>query len=303
MSPAIRLGSRSEDSAWERKAPIERTARLHRGKPELGGIKTRSIEARGEGTATLLLHGWCDSADTWLAVLERISRRGGSAIAYDLPGFGVAPPLGEESVLDQLVDFSAAAVLELAERSGGEVIVAGNSLGGWTALRLAQREDLPIKAVIPIAPAGVQMAPAFFAIDRIPAVAQIVGLPAPTPRVVTRAVVGRIFRQLAFSHPSEADAAVVDRFTRFNSDRKTLRRRLETAKALREDLDDPFDHEAIEIPVTVIWGDRDRLCLPEGASKLCGLLPHADLHVINDCGHMPQHEVPQLVVEVIEGLR
>ena len=266
-------------------------------------IKTRSIEARGDGTATLLLHGWCDSADTWLAVLERISRRGGSAIAYDLPGFGVAPPLNDGNVLDQLVDFSAAAVQDLAERSGGEVIVAGNSLGGWTALRLATRKDLPIKAVVPIAPAGVQMAPAFFAIDRIPAVSQIVGLPAPTPRAVTRAVVGRLFRQLAFSHPGDADPAVVDRFTRFNSDRKTLRNRLETAKALREDLDDPFDHKAIDVPVTVLWGDRDRLCLPDGAAKLCDLVPHADLHVVNDCGHMPQHEVPQLVVEVIEGLR
>lgn len=299
MSPTIRLGSR-EYSAWERKAPIGRTARLYRRDVELAGIKTRSIEVRGDGSPTLLLHGWCDSADTWLAVLERISRRGGRAVAYDLPGFGTAPPLSSGSVLEQLVEFSAKAVESLAEQTGEEVIVAGNSLGGWTALRLGERSDLPIKAIIPIGPAGVAMAPAFFALDRVPAVATIVGLPTPTPRAVTRAVVGRLFRQLAFSHPNDADPAVVDRFTRFNGDRKTLRRRLETAKRLGDDLEHPFDAEKIKFPVTVVWGDRDRLCLPVGAEKLCGLLPHAELEMVAGCGHMPQHQVPELVVGVIE---
>ncbi|CAN5545367.1 alpha/beta hydrolase [soil metagenome] len=301
MTPAIRLGGR-DSSTWERKAPIERTARLYRRDVELGGIKTRSIEVRGEGAPALLLHGWCDSADTWLSVLERVSRRGGRAVAYDLPGFGTAPPLHSGSVLDQLVEFAATAVEKLADETGEDVVVVGNSLGGWTALRLAERSDLPIKAIVPVSPAGVMMAPAFFAIDRVPAVATIVGLPTPTPRNVTRAVVGRLFRQLAFSHPNDADPAVVDRFTRFNADRKTLRRRLETAKALGDDLDHPFEAEKITCPVTVIWGDRDRLCLPLGAEKLCGLLPHAELEMVPDCGHMPQHEVPELVVGVIERL-
>ena len=132
--PAIRLGG--DEQPWEER---ERgpTARLRSRPAEIGGVETRAVSAAGEGAATVLLHGWLDNADTWLAVLDRLAVAGHPAIAYDLPGFGTAPALGSGSVLDQLVDFTAAAVESAAEASGREVVVAGNSLGGWVALRLA----------------------------------------------------------------------------------------------------------------------------------------------------------------------
>ena len=51
---------------------------------------------------------------------------------------------------------------------GRKVVVAGNSLGGWAALRLAERGDLPLAGIVPIGPAGIRMAPAFFTLDRVP---------------------------------------------------------------------------------------------------------------------------------------
>ena len=50
-------------------------------------------------------------------------------------------------------------------------------------------------------------------------------------------------------------------------------RRLEYAKRLRAELDDPFDAEAIKVPVSVIWGEADRLCVPAGAAELAEALP------------------------------
>ena len=134
----------------------------------VGGIETRATWSNGRGDPTVLLHGWMDNADTWLEVLDLLAARELPAIAYDQPGFGVAPPLDGGSVLDQLVDFAARAVLHAAEQSGGPVIVAGNSLGGWTALRLAEHDDLPIAGVVAMAPAGVRMAPLFFTDGRDP---------------------------------------------------------------------------------------------------------------------------------------
>ena len=95
---------------------------------------------------------------------------GRPGIAYDLPGFGTAPPLEPSSVLDQLVDFAAAAVRDAAEESGRDVVLAGNSLGGWVALRARRARDLPLAGIVPIAPAGIEMAPFFFTADRIPVV-------------------------------------------------------------------------------------------------------------------------------------
>jgi pimeloyl-ACP methyl ester carboxylesterase len=300
MSPAIRLGDR--DGPRREAPPAEPINRLGRGRVTVGGIETRAAWANGEGTPALLLHGWMDNADTWLEVLDLLAERRRPAIAYDQPGFGVAPPLGDGSVLDQLVDFGARAVLRLAEQADGPVVVAGNSLGAWTGLRLAQHPDLPIAGVVAVGPAGIRMAPLFFSVDRIPAVARIIGMPAPVPEGVVRSVAGRLYRNLAFSEPAAVDRTVVDRFTRFTTERSVIRERIDYAKRLRPELADPFDPAQIRAPVLALWGDRDRLCPPEGADDLAELMPHARIEMIPDCGHCPQLERPDIVADAIEGL-
>jgi pimeloyl-ACP methyl ester carboxylesterase len=298
--PAIRLGGEAQPFPGE-DGP-GRTARLRSREVEVGGVQTRGISARGEGVPTVLLHGWLDNADTWLAVLDRLAVAERPAIAYDLPGFGTAPPLDSGSVLDQLVDFTAAAVKAAAEASGRKVVVAGNSLGGWVALRLAQDSELPLAGIVPIGPAGVRMAPAFFTLDRIPAVSRIIGMPAPVPPAMVRSVAGRLYRNLAFADPAGVDKAVVDRFTRFHVDRPVIRERIEYAKRLRSELDDPFDGDAIKVPVSVVWGEDDRLCPAEGAELLAERLPHARIAMLPGVGHTPQVEAPDVVVGAISEL-
>ena len=264
--PAIRLGG--DERPWREGAPGA-TARLRSRQVEVGGIETRAISTRGEGRPVVLLHGWLDNADTWLAVLDRLAVEDRPAIAYDLPGFGTAPPLDAGPVLDQLADFAATAVESAAEASGREVVVAGNSLGGWVALRLAAERDLPLAGIVPIGPAGVRMAPAFFTLDRIPAVSRIIGMPAPVPPSVVRSVAGRLYRSLAFADPAAVDQAVVDRFTRFHVDRPLIRERLEYAKRLRPELADPFDGDGDRGPRERDLG-RARSPLPDrgrGASS------------------------------------
>jgi pimeloyl-ACP methyl ester carboxylesterase len=300
MSPAIRLGGERE--AIDHAAPTSRPARLRREQLSIGGIDTRAVITDGDGPPTVLLHGWMDNADTWLAVLERLSVAGMPGVAYDQPGFGTAPPLGPESVIEQLVDFGASAVLRAAEESGQNVVVAGNSLGGWTALRLAERDDLPIAGVVPIGPAGIRMAPFFFTADRIPAVSRLISLPAPVPPALVRSLVGRFYRTLGFANPGAVDQAVVDRFTSHNVDRGVLRERISYAKRLRPELDHPFDAARINVPVVVLWGDADRLCPPAGAEKLGQLLPQARIEMLPGVGHTPQIETPDRVLEVIREL-
>ena len=298
MSPAIRLGDPEDHQPSA--PPAEPINRLGSGRVTVGGIETRAVWSKGQGNPTVLLHGWLDNADTWLEVLDLLAERKLPAIAYDQPGFGVAPPLDpERDVLDQLVDFAARAVIRAADQANGPVVVAGNSLGGWTALRLAEQEDLPIAGVVPIGPAGIKMAPLFFAADRIPAVSQLINVPAPVPEGVIRSVAGGLYRRLAFGDPAGVDQAVVDRFTRFTVDRGVIRTRIDYAKQLRPELVDPFDPEKIKAPVTVLWGDRDRLCMPDGAKDLQAMLPHARIEMIEGCGHTPQIECPELVTDTI----
>ncbi len=299
MSPAIRLGG--EQPEIERAAPAAPPARLHRDRVEIGGIETRQVTVDGSGKPTVLLHGWMDNADTWRSVLERLGTARRPAVAYDLPGFGTAPPLGQGSVLEQLVEFAAAAVERAAADSGREVVVAGNSLGGWAALRLAER-DLPLAGIVPIGPAGIEMAPTFFTVDRLPAVSRLISLPAPVPDSIVRSLVGRFYRALAYAEPDRVDQAVVDRFTRHNVNRSVLRERIEYAKRLRPELSRPFDAGLIDAPVTVIWGECDRLCMPSGAARLAEMLPHAKIVMCPGVGHTPQVECPDVVIDAIEEL-
>jgi pimeloyl-ACP methyl ester carboxylesterase len=299
VTPTIRLGGEREAIDG---APAETAAKLRRGPLELGGISTRVLSTAGRGRRVLLLHGWLDNAETWLEVLARLGAAGRSAVAYDQPGFGAAPPLREGSVIDQLTDFAALAVERFADEAGEDAVVAGNSLGGWVALRLAERRGLPLAGVVPIAPAGIRMAPLFFSADRIPAASRILSLPAPVPPAALRSVVGRLYRTLGFADPATVDQAVIDRFTRFNADRPVVRERLDYAKRLRSELARPFAPERIEVPVIVLWGDRDRLCLPAGAAELAKLLPHARIELLPGIGHTPQVEAPERVVAAIEAL-
>ena len=300
MSPAIRLGG--ETTPWRSRRTSEpRRGRLGRKRVAIGGIPTRAVWSHGRGAPALLLHGWMDNADTWLPVLERMATERRSAIAYDLPGFGVAPPLGPGGILDQLTDFAATAVERVAEASGARVTVAGNSLGGWIALRLAARGELPIERVVPVGPAGVRMASLFFTIDRLPGVAQVIGMRAPVPAGVLRSIVGGLYRTLAYADAAVVDPVAVERFVRFNLDRPVLRRRIEYAKRMRVDLADPFDPEAITAPVHAIWGELDRLCPVEGADLLREMLPSARIDVLPGVGHTPQIEATDKVVAAITG--
>jgi len=296
MSPAIRLGDTGEHP---REAPPAPTPRLNRKRVTVGGVPTRVLTARGDGPPVILLHGWLDNAETWLPVLERLAARGQSASAYDQPGFGVAPDMEVENALDQLTDFAEDAVLAAAARSGRKVIVVGNSLGGWVCLRLAERQNLPIAGIVPIGPAGVRMARFFFTADRIPVVNRLITMPAPVSPAAVRGIVGRFYRSLAFGDPAGVDQAVVDRFTKFNDDRRVVARRIEYVKGIRGDLDHAFEADRITVPVTVIWGDRDRLCMPGGAEDLAEAIPHARIQMLEGIGHTPQVESPDVVVDAI----
>ena len=243
-----------------------------------------------------------DNAETWLEVLERLGAAGRPAVAYDLPGFGTAPALESGSVLDQLVEFASAALELTARESGHAAVIAGNSLGGWAALRLAELDELPVAGVVAVGPAGIRMAPFFFTVDRIPAVSRLISLPAPVPPALVRSLVGRFYRALAFADPAAVEQAVVDRFTRHNVDRSLLRERMDYAKRLRPELEHPFDPARIEVPVSVLWGERDRLCMPAGAVELQRMLPAARIRMLPGVGHTPQVEATEAVVDAIAEL-
>src|SRR5215212_3941664 len=121
----------------------------------LAGYSTRVLELEGNGPPLVFFHGFSDSADTWRATMAKLGKADRRAVAVDLPGFAKASPLKPGKLLPQLDRF-AAEVVRYAAPNGGAV-VAGNSLGGCVALRLAESDDLGLAGIVPVAPAGLDM--------------------------------------------------------------------------------------------------------------------------------------------------
>lgn len=292
---------------------------------QFAGVETRVLELEGDGEPIVLFHGWSDSADTWRHALDLLARRGRRAIAVDLPGFGRADRAGDGPLLPQLDAFGAAALayatadIGRARRAGGgrtgagarrararrggrRAIVVGNSLGGCLALRLAEHgavRGVGVSRVVALAPAGLDMAGWFRLVERDPLLRSLLALPVPLPRRAVQEVVGRVYGALAFAHADEIEPGVVRAFARHHRDRAAVARLLASGRRLLPELKDPFDLAAIDCPVLLIWGDRDRMVYASGAARVLDEVGDARLELLQDCGHCPQIERPERVVELL----
>jgi pimeloyl-ACP methyl ester carboxylesterase len=262
------------------------------------GYETRVLELEGEGPPLVLLHGYADSADTWRLVLDGLARRNHSALAVDMPGFGRAARLRPgEPILPQLDRF-AAAVVEAAG-DGEPAVLVGNSLGGCAAIRAAQRPDLPLAGIVPIGPAGLGLAPWLDLIEGNPLVQALLLAGAVVPRPLVQAFVGRAYRTLAFAPRAAVDPLVVRTFASHFADAATVRRYVHTARRLLGELHDPFELERIELPALLVWGSRDAMVPHRGAQKLLDAVPGSRLELLDGCGHCPQLEDPERLVELV----
>lgn len=267
---------------------------------EIAGHHTRVLEIEGEGPPLLLVHGFADSADTWRMVLDRLSRVGRRAMAIDLPGFGTCTTIDpDEGILDQVDAMVASAVCRLAEEAGEDVVVSGNSLGGCASLRAAQDAELPISAVAPIAPAGFDMPVWFSLIERDPFLRTLLGTGLPIPPRVTRVAVARLYRTLAFADTSALPPQVLSTFAAHLEDRRSVARIMTIGQRLLPELRDPFVFEDVRVPVMLVWGDRDRMVTHKGSRHLLEALPDTRYELIEGCGHCPQLESPDRVVEAL----
>jgi pimeloyl-ACP methyl ester carboxylesterase len=274
---------------------------------ELGSFRTRALELEpgrpASGHGLVLLHGFSDSADCWRPTLAALAAHGRRAVALDMPGFGKAARLDrEEQILPQLDRFAAAAIGWAAEASPtGEVVLAGNSLGGAVALRAAENEDLPLAGVMPVAPAGLGMARWISIIEGEALLRWLMRSPLPVPEVVVREVIGRMYLTMAFARPAEVDPAVVTTFTSHVRTKRDVVRILATGHRVVAELRDPFRLQRIRCPVLLVWGERDRMVYASGAERVLREVEGSAIEVIEHCGHCPQVECPERMAELLAG--
>jgi len=263
---------------------------------ELAGHVTRALEVDGDGPGIVLLHGWNHSADTWRPLLGELAARGRRAIAVDLPGFGEASPLAPGALLPQLDAFAAELVTAWA--NGNPVVVAGASLGGLIALRLAEHPgELELAGVVPVSPDGLEVPSWFDPIEEDPIIRRLLSLPVPVPGELVRRAQRGAHRGIAFS---DAQRAIVETFGRSGEARADVAALLESGRKLAPELlNAPFDLVGIRCPVLLVWGAYDRGLPHSDARMAFDALPTTQVELIEGCGHQPQLEATGRLAELL----
>jgi pimeloyl-ACP methyl ester carboxylesterase len=266
----------------------------------IGGVRTRILETDGSGPTVLLVHGYSDSADGWRDVMDRLATAGLHSVAVDLPHHGRAgrPPV--ISFLAVLDDFVAAAVQKFDDGDG--VVLVGNSVGGLSALRVAQRADLPLRAVLALGPAGLS-APLWMKLLRRahPVTSRLVeGANVPILRgtnVVPALLASGFARAVAGGKLSPtAKAQYASHWGPGDLRRQLLLGGQTVEELLRPDVLEP---RAFQVPVTVAWGDRDWITPGRGASAFGRSHPDTTTRILAGTGHCPQYDRPDLVTDLI----
>lgn len=145
------------------------------------------------------------------------------------------------------------------------------------------------------------MAGWFRLVERDPVVRALLSLPLPLPRRAVQEVVGRVYGALAFAHPTAVEPGVMRAFARHHPDRAAVARLLDSGRRLLPELRDCFELGAIDCPVLLVWGDRDRMVYASGAERVLAEVADARLELIEDCGHCPQIERADRVAELVLG--
>ncbi|MCK2242900.1 MULTISPECIES: alpha/beta fold hydrolase [unclassified Crossiella] len=247
----------------------------------------------GAGAPLVLLHGVGHHWQAWEPVLDLVAERR-DVIALDFPGFGASPMFAEGVrvhpglLADVVQEFCAELGLVRPH-------VAGNSMGGLVALLLGQRGV--VSSVTALSPAGLwtdrERAWAFRVLRACRGAARVTP-PGVVARLAESGVARTLLTGMIYGRPAARSASAVV------AEVRALREATGFDVALRVGREFRFSGVVpADVPVTVAWGDRDRVLSRRQGLRARELAPQARLVELPGCGHVPMSDDPELVASVL----
>lgn len=294
---AVKMLARARTVHWESVADLiphaERSRFVH-----VDGIRIHYQDfGRPSAPPIVLIHGYTASLYVWKSVAPLLAAAGLRVIALDLVGFGYSekPRSFEYSIAAQ-----ARVIERFMDRLGiGRAAILGSSYGGAIAATIAL--DYPER------------------VSRLVLVDSVINddlKSHPILRLVSLRGVGELVtpfiadsrklmrhRMLGSIHP--ANHHLVNK-ERINSIRRPLyaadghHSLLATSRAWDANRVEE-DAYLIEQPTLILWGDGDTVTPLRDAYRLQRDITGAKLVVINDCGHVPQEEKPEIFSQFVAG--
>jgi pimeloyl-ACP methyl ester carboxylesterase len=250
----------------------------------------------GAGAPLVLLHGFTDTWRTWELVLPALEAR------HDVLAVSLAGHAGGPEIDGELTDDTLAISVERAMDDAGFATahLVGNSLGGYTALRLAARGRA--RTVVALAPAGGWAAGDDSyqeTLRHFITTQDLVQAAAPHAETIAASPEGRRrATEFITTHYEHIPPALIAHQIRGAAGCVAAGRLIEYAFTHGWSM----DAERIACPVRFIWGTADRLLRwPSAAARFRAELPTADWVVLDGVGHCPQLDVPLETAQLILG--
>jgi pimeloyl-ACP methyl ester carboxylesterase len=229
------------------------------------------------GKPLLLVHGLGARGEDWAPMISALAAQGFHVYALDLLGYGrsARPDVVYSIALEEkiVVDFMRAVGLNRAD-------VAGWSMGGWVALKLAADHPMLVDRLVVYDTAGIYFPPTFA--DSLFTPHDAAGLeqlqvmlsphPVALPGFVQRAVIRRL-----------------------RSNAWVIQRSLSAMKNGRDLLD--FQLHNISRPTLIVWGANDTLIPSSVGETMHREIPGSNLLLVEGCGHMAPSECARPVVD------
>ncbi len=280
--------ARPEDVSFEEvraSVPFSESSRF----AEIDGVRIHYQE-KGVGTPLILLHGFTSSTYSWKDVFEPLSSNF-RVIAVDLKGFGFSgKPHGDYTRRAQ-----AQLVAHLLNHLKIEKAwLAGNSMGGEVALNVALANPQLVAGLILIDSASVEvqggssLAPAYV---RIPFVGRVLAaLALASDRLVREGLEKSFFDDTKITP---------ERVTYYYRPLRTRGGQLAALRARTEAGQFPVEQDLgrVNARTLIIWGAEDAVIPLAAGRTMHSLIKDSKLVIIEECGHLPQEEMPERVLD------
>lgn len=229
----------------------------------------------GDGPPLIFLHGLFGALSNFEGPIAHFSQKYRVVMPmlplYTLPMLNTNVPALAD-FLDRFVRYKGLARINLL----------GNSLGGHVALVYSTKHAERVQTLILTGSSGLYEN-AFGG-----------GFPRREDKEFLRSRIA-----LTFHDPKHVTDALVEECYQTVNDKGKLIRILSLAKsAIRHNM--AKDLPTLKMPVCLIWGRQDTITPPHVAEEFHTLIPHSELHWIDNCGHAAMMEHPDTFNAIVD---